>query len=59
MIDSLQLTAEHQVATPVDWRDGDDVIIVPGLTDEEAKVKFPEGWKALKPYLRLVRQPGK
>lgn len=59
VIDSLQLTAEHQVATPVDWRDGDDVIIVPGLTDEEAKVKFPEGWKALKPYLRLVRQPGK
>ncbi len=58
-IDSFQLTAEHQVATPVDWRDGDDVIIVPGLTDEEAKVKFPEGWKALKPYLRLVRQPGK
>lgn len=59
VIDSLQLTAEHQVATPVDWRDGDDVIIVPGLTDEEAKVQFPEGWKALKPYLRLVRQPGK
>lgn len=59
VIDSLQLTAKHSVATPVNWQQGDDVIIVPALSDEQAKEKFPEGWKTLKPYLRLVAQPGK
>ena len=59
VIDSLQLTARHSVATPVDWKPGDDVIIVPSLSDAAAKEKFPEGWKAVKPYLRLVPQPGK
>ncbi|MFH3479054.1 MULTISPECIES: peroxiredoxin [unclassified Xanthobacter] len=59
VIDSLQLTAHHSVATPVDWKPGDDVIIVPSLSDAAAKEKFPEGWKAVKPYLRLVPQPGK
>ncbi|MFM8305467.1 MAG: peroxiredoxin [Actinomycetota bacterium] len=59
VIDSLQLTAQYSVATPVDWRDGDDVIIAGAVTDEEAKQKFPEGWKALKPYLRIVPQPNK
>ncbi len=59
VIDSLQLTAKHSVATPVNWRDGDDVIIVPALSDEAAKEKFPGGWKTLKPYLRVVSQPGK
>jgi alkyl hydroperoxide reductase subunit AhpC len=58
VIDSLQLTANHQVATPVNWRHGDDCIIVPALSDEEARKKFPEGWKTLKPYLRIVKQPG-
>ena len=57
VLDSLQLTAEHSVATPVDWKDGDDVIIVPALSDEEAKAKFPDGWNTLKPYLRVVKQP--
>jgi thioredoxin-dependent peroxiredoxin len=57
-IDSLQLTDAHRVATPADWRPGDDVIILPSLSDEEAKLRFPSGWKALKPYLRLVPQPG-
>ena len=57
VIDSLQLTAKHQVATPVNWRSGDDCIIVPALSNEQAKVKFPGGWKELKPYLRLVPQP--
>jgi alkyl hydroperoxide reductase subunit AhpC len=57
VIDSLQLTANHQVATPVNWKDGEDVIIVPALSDEEAKQKFPEGWDTVKPYLRVVRQP--
>jgi alkyl hydroperoxide reductase subunit AhpC len=57
VIDSLQLTAKHQVATPVDWKHGEDVIIVPALSDDEAKKKFPGGWKALKPYLRLTKQP--
>jgi thioredoxin-dependent peroxiredoxin len=58
VIDSLQLTAQHQVATPVNWRSGQDCIIVPSLSNEEAKKKFPEGWKEVKPYLRLVAQPG-
>ena len=57
VIDSLQLTAKHSVATPVDWKRGDDVIIVPSLSDEDAKKKFPGGWKTLKPYLRVVKQP--
>ncbi len=57
VIDSLQLTDKHKVATPVDWKPGDDVIIVPSLSDEDAKARFPEGWKTLKPYLRVVKQP--
>ena len=56
-IDSLQLTSKHSVATPVNWKHGDDCIIVPSLSDDDAKAKFPGGWKALKPYLRLVPQP--
>jgi alkyl hydroperoxide reductase subunit AhpC len=59
VIDSLQLTASYSVATPVNWKDGDDVIIVPSLNDEAAKEKFPGGWKTLKPYLRVVPQPNK
>ena len=59
VIDSLQLTANYSVATPVNWKDGDDVIIVPAVSDEDAKTKFPGGWKALKPYLRIVKQPNK
>ncbi|MDI4663342.1 peroxiredoxin [Xanthobacter autotrophicus] len=58
VVDSLQLTAKHSVATPVDWKHGDDVIIVPSLSDDAAKEKFPDGWKTVKPYLRVVRQPG-
>ena len=57
VIDSLQLTAGHSVATPVNWQQGEDVIIVPSLSDEAAKEKFPGGWNALKPYLRIVPQP--
>jgi len=57
VIDAMQLTAKHQVATPVNWTDGDDVIIVPTLSDEAAKGLFPEGWKTIKPYLRTVKQP--
>ncbi len=56
-IDSLQLTDKHSVATPVNWQHGQDVIIVPSLSDEEAKKRFPDGWKTLKPYLRVVPQP--
>jgi alkyl hydroperoxide reductase subunit AhpC len=56
-VDSLQLTAKHSVATPVNWKQGDDCIIVPSLSDDDAKKKFPGGWKALKPYLRMVPQP--
>ena len=59
VIDSLQLTANYSVATPVNWKDGDDVIIVPSLSDDAAKEKFPGGWKTIKPYLRLVPQPNK
>lgn len=58
VIDSLQLTAGHQVATPSDWKQGEDVIIVPAVSDEEAKEKFPAGWDAKKPYLRYTKQPG-
>ena len=58
VIDSLQLTAKHSVATPVNWQRGEDVIIVPSLSDEDAKKKFPGGWKTVKPYLRVVKQPG-
>ena len=59
VVDSLQLTDAHRVATPVNWRPGEDVIIVPAVTDEEARAKFPAGWKALKPYLRLTPQPSR
>ena len=59
VIDSLQLTSKYSVATPVNWKEGDDCIIVPTVTDEQAKEKFPGGWKTLKPYLRIVEQPGK
>src|SRR5512133_2918434 len=57
VLDSIQLTAEHKVATPVNWKQGDDVIILPSVSDEEAKQKFPDGWRAPKPYLRVVPQP--
>lgn len=57
VIDSLQLTAKHSVATPVNWKHGEDVIIAPSISDEEAKKRFPAGWKALKPYLRITPQP--
>lgn len=57
VIDSMQLTARHQVATPVNWKDGEDVIIVPAVSNEEAEKKYPDGWKTLKPYLRVVPQP--
>ena len=57
LLDSIQLTAKHAVATPVNWRQGDDVIIVPSVSDEQAREKFPGGWKAVKPYLRTVAQP--
>lgn len=58
-IDSLQLTDKFSVATPADWKNGEDVIIVPSVSDEAAKEKFPKGWKTLKPYLRVTEQPGK
>jgi thioredoxin-dependent peroxiredoxin len=57
VIDSIQLTAAHKVATPANWKAGGDCIIVPAVSDEEARSKYPEGWKTLKPYLRLVKQP--
>ena len=57
VIDSLQLTAKHKVATPSDWKQGEDVIIVPSVSDDDAKKAFPGGWKTLKPYLRVVPQP--
>jgi alkyl hydroperoxide reductase subunit AhpC len=59
VIDSLQLTAGYSVATPADWKDGEDVIIVPAVSDEDAKAKFPKGWDAKKPYLRVTPQPNK
>jgi alkyl hydroperoxide reductase subunit AhpC len=57
VLDSMQLTAKHKVATPVNWKNGDDVIIVPSVSDEEAKGMFAAGWKTRKPYLRLTQQP--
>jgi len=57
VLDSMQLTAKHKVATPVNWKNGDDVIIVPSVSDDDAKKMFPQGWKTLKPYLRIVQQP--
>jgi alkyl hydroperoxide reductase subunit AhpC len=57
VLDSIQLTAKHKVATPVNWKQGEDVIIVPAVSDDEAKQKYPEGWKAPRPYLRIVPQP--
>jgi alkyl hydroperoxide reductase subunit AhpC len=59
VIDSLQLTANHSVATPANWKDGDDVIIVPALSDAEAKEKFPAGFKTIRPYLRVTKQPNR
>jgi alkyl hydroperoxide reductase subunit AhpC len=57
VLDSIQLTAAHKVATPANWKQGEDVIIVPAVSDEEATKKYPAGWKTLKPYLRVVAQP--
>jgi len=57
LLDSIQLTAKHSVATPVNWQQGDECIIVPSLSDEQAREKFPGGWKTVKPYLRTVPQP--
>ena len=58
VLDSMQLTAKHQVATPVNWKHGDDVIIVPSVSDDDARKKYPDGFKTIKPYLRTVKQPG-
>jgi alkyl hydroperoxide reductase subunit AhpC len=57
VVDSLQLTVKHKVATPANWKQGDDVIIAGSVSDEEAKKTYPNGWKAPKPYLRIVKQP--
>ena len=57
LLDSCQLTTKHTVATPVNWKQGEDVIIPPSVSDEQARQKFPNGWKALKPYLRVIPQP--
>jgi alkyl hydroperoxide reductase subunit AhpC len=57
VLDSIQLTAKHKVSTPANWKNGEDVIIATSMSDAEAKEKFPEGWKTLKPYLRIVKQP--
>ena len=57
ILDSVQLTAKHKVATPVNWKPGEDVIIVPAVSDDEAKEKYPEGWNAPRPYIRIVPQP--
>ncbi|GBQ25017.1 peroxiredoxin [Gluconacetobacter sacchari DSM 12717] len=57
VLDSLQLTDRHKVTTPANWRDGEDVIIAPSVSDEQARTLFPTGWKTLRPYLRLVAQP--
>lgn len=58
LLDSIQLTAREQVATPVNWQEGDDVVILPAVSDEDAKKKYPDGWKSPLPYIRLVPQPG-
>ena len=58
VLDSMQLTAKHKVATPVNWKPGEDVIIVPAVSDEEARGIYPDGFKTIKPYLRTVKQPG-
>ena len=58
VVDSLQLTARYSVATPVNWRSGQDCIVASSLSDEDARKKFPDGWRAPKPYLRIVAQPG-
>ena len=57
VIESIQLTAKHKVATPVNWKNGEDVIIVPAVSDEDARKVYPDGWKTVKPYLRIVKQP--
>jgi alkyl hydroperoxide reductase subunit AhpC len=57
VLDSMQLTAKHKVATPVNWKPGDDVLILPAVSDDEAKKKYPDGWKAPRPYLRFVPHP--
>ena len=57
VLDSMQLTARHQVATPVNWKQGDDVIILPSVSEDDAKKKYQSGWKSPKPYLRIVPQP--
>ena len=59
VVDSLQLTAEHQVSTPVNWKPGEDVIISGSVSDEQARAKYPNGWRSPKPYIRIVPQPGK
>lgn len=59
LLDSVQLTADEKVATPADWQDGDDVIILPAVSDDEAKDRFPDGWEAPLPYMRIVPQPKK
>ncbi|MCH8234732.1 MAG: peroxiredoxin [Chloroflexi bacterium] len=59
VLDSLQLTDSHKVATPVDWKDGDDVVILPAISDEDADAMFPKGYKAVRPYLRITPQPNK
>ena len=59
VVDALQLTDNHAVATPVNWKDGDDCIVVPALSDEEATAKFPKGFTKIKPYLRVTPQPNK
>ena len=56
LLDSCQLTAQQQVATPVNWKQGEDVIIAPGVTDEDAKQKYPAGWEAPRPWMRIVKQ---
>ena len=58
VLDSMQLTAKHKVATPVNWKRGDDVIIAGSVNDDDAKKLFPEGWRSPKPYIRIVKQPG-
>lgn len=59
VIDALQLTDNYKVATPVDWQDGDDCVILPSVSEEQAKAQFPKGWKTLRPYLRVTPQPNK